>query len=100
MPSDGRSGQVLHSVCALDCPDPLELISSKNHDSMNSTFGNRKHVDAATSLLHLNQTDAVKRSIRSGDRVRVYNDRGSLTLRAGVNGAVQPGVARPLRPLE
>ncbi|HSR05962.1 MAG TPA: molybdopterin-dependent oxidoreductase, partial [Bryobacteraceae bacterium] len=36
---------------------PLELISSKNDDSMNSTFGNRKHVDAETSLLHLNQTD-------------------------------------------
>jgi len=73
---------------------PLELISSKNDDSMNSTFGNRKHVDAATSLLHLNQADAAKRGIRSGDRVRVYNDRGSLTLRADVNGAVQPGVAR------
>ena len=73
---------------------PLELISSKNDDSMNSTFGNRPHVDAATSLLHLNQTDATQRGIQSGDRVRVYNDRGSLTLRADVNGAVQPGVAR------
>jgi len=73
---------------------PLELISSKNDDSMNSTFGNRKHVDAATSLLHLNQSDAAKRGIHTGDRVRVYNDRGSLTLRADVNGAVQPGVAR------
>ena len=73
---------------------PLELISSKNDDSMNSTFGNRPHVDTATSLLHLNQTDAAKRGIQSGDRVRVYNDRGSLTLRADVNGVVQPGVAR------
>ncbi len=72
---------------------PLELISSKNDDSMNSTFGNRKHVDAETSFLHLNQADATKRGIQSGDRVRVFNDRGSLTLRADVNGAVQPGVA-------
>ncbi|HSR08971.1 MAG TPA: molybdopterin dinucleotide binding domain-containing protein, partial [Bryobacteraceae bacterium] len=42
----------------------------------------------------LNQTDATKRGIQTGDRVRVFNDRGSLTLRADVNGAVQPGVAR------
>jgi anaerobic selenocysteine-containing dehydrogenase len=73
---------------------PLELISSKNDDSMNSTFGNRPQVDAATSLLHLNQSDATRRGIHTGDRVRVFNDRGSLTLRADVNGAVQPGVAR------
>ncbi len=73
---------------------PLELISSKNHDSMNSTFGNRPHVDADTSLLHLNQTDAQSRGIQSGDRVRVFNDRGSLMLRADVDGVVQPGVAR------
>ncbi len=32
---------------------PLELISSKNDDSMNSTFGNRPGVDADTALLHL-----------------------------------------------
>ena len=73
---------------------PLELISSKNDDSMNSTFGNRPQVDAATALLHLNQVDAKTRSIQSGDRVRVFNDRGSLMLRADVDGVVQPGVAR------
>ena len=73
---------------------PLELISSKNDDSMNSTFGNRPHVDADTSLLHLNQADATPRGIQTGDRVRVFNDRGSLMLRADVNGVVRPGVAR------
>jgi len=29
---------------------PLELISPKNHDSMNSTFGNRADVDAQTAV--------------------------------------------------
>ena len=61
---------------------------------MNSTFGYRPHVDAATSLLYLNHADATSRSIQTGDRVRVFNDRGSLLLRANVNGVVQPGVAR------
>jgi anaerobic selenocysteine-containing dehydrogenase len=73
---------------------PLELISSKNDDSMNSTFGNRPHVDADTALLHLSGPDALARGILSGDRVRVFNDRGSLMLRADVDGVVQPGVAR------
>jgi anaerobic selenocysteine-containing dehydrogenase len=73
---------------------PLELISSKNDDSMNSTFGNRPHVDADTALLHLSSPDALARGIQTGDRVRVFNDRGSLLLRANVDGVVQPGVAR------
>jgi anaerobic selenocysteine-containing dehydrogenase len=73
---------------------PLELISSKNDDSMNSTFGNRPQVDADTALLHLSGPDAQARGIQSGDRVRVFNDRGSLLLRADVDGVVQPGVAR------
>jgi anaerobic selenocysteine-containing dehydrogenase len=73
---------------------PLELISSKHDDSMNSTFGNRAGVDQETSILHLHPADAEPRSIRSGDRVRVFNDRGSLLLKAHVDGVVRPGVAR------
>jgi anaerobic selenocysteine-containing dehydrogenase len=73
---------------------PLELISSKNDDSMNSTFGNRPGVDEDTSILHLHPADAEPRAIRTGDRVRVFNDRGSLLLKAHVDGVVQAGVVR------
>ena len=73
---------------------PLELISSKHDDSMNSTFGNRAGVDEETSVLHLHPADSGPREIRTGYRVRVFNDRGSLLLKAQVNGVVQPGVAR------
>ena len=73
---------------------PLEMISSKNDDSMNSTFGNRTKVDADTAVLHLHTSDAVKRKIQTGDRVRAFNDRGSLTLRATVDALVRPGVVR------
>jgi len=77
---------------------PLELISSKNDDSMNSTFGYRAGVDEETSILHLHPADAEPRAIRSGDRVRVFNDRGSLLLKAKVatpnHGVVQAGVVR------
>ena len=73
---------------------PLEMVSSKNDDSMNSTFGNRKSVDAETAQLHLHTSDAQMRGIKSGDRVRAFNDRGSLLLRAQVDGKVRSGVVR------
>ncbi len=83
-----------HGDTALRGKYPLELVSSKNDDSMNSTFGNRPGVDDDTSILHLHPSDAGPREIRSGDRVRVFNDRGSLLLKANVDGMVQAGVVR------
>jgi len=73
---------------------PLEMISSKSHDSMNSTFGNRAAVDAETCLLHLCPGDAAPRGIQTGDRVRVFNDRGSLLLKAAVGDVVAHGVVQ------
>jgi anaerobic selenocysteine-containing dehydrogenase len=73
---------------------PLEFISSKNDDSMNSTFGNRDAVDKQTSVLHIATEDAAPRGIRSGDLVRAFNDRGSLLLTAEVDGVVGRGVVR------
>ncbi len=73
---------------------PLEMLSSKNDDSMNSTFGNRASVDEQTAVLHLHGTDAEPRGIHTGDRVRAFNDRGSLLLTAEVDGVVPPGVVR------
>jgi anaerobic selenocysteine-containing dehydrogenase len=71
---------------------PLELISPKHDDSMNSTFGNRPENDAATATLHIEAADAAARGIVTGDQVRVYNDRGSCLLRAQVDGVVRQGV--------
>jgi anaerobic selenocysteine-containing dehydrogenase len=73
---------------------PLEMISSKNDDSMNSTFGNRVDVDRQTAVLHLHHGDAEARGIHNGDRVRAFNDRGSLLLTAEVDGVVAAGVVR------
>ena len=71
---------------------PLEMISAKSHDSMNSTFGNRPWAQKETSVLQMHRSDAEKRSISNGDRVRVFNGRGSCLLTAEVDGAVGPGV--------
>jgi anaerobic selenocysteine-containing dehydrogenase len=71
---------------------PLELISAKSHDSMNSTFGNEALAQNQTATLFLHSDDARGRGIGNGDRVRVFNQRGSCTLVASVNGMVRPGV--------
>jgi anaerobic selenocysteine-containing dehydrogenase len=88
-PSESRFGQ----------PDlvrkyPLEFVSAKNDDSMNSTFGIRPDVDAQTAIAYLHDDDAKPRGITSGDRVRLFNDRGSYVATANVNGAVRAGVVR------
>jgi len=71
---------------------PLEMVSQKSHDSMNSTFGNRPWAQRETSILSMNAADAGSRGIANGDRVRVFNDRGSCLLTAEVDGVVRPGI--------
>ena len=81
-----------HGDAALRSKYPLELISPKNDDSMNSTFGYRPDRDHETSVLRLHVSDAERRGISSGDQVRIFNDRGSCLLGAEVDGSVPAGV--------
>jgi anaerobic selenocysteine-containing dehydrogenase len=73
---------------------PLELLARKADNYLNSTFSNLPSIQAMenTTLLEIHAKDAATRGIRDGDPVRVFNGRGELTLRAHLNGAVQPGV--------
>jgi anaerobic selenocysteine-containing dehydrogenase len=71
---------------------PLELISPKNSDSMNSTFGYRSEVDAETGVATIHPTDAGARGIRSGDAIRLFNGRGECDLTALVEPNVPAGV--------
>src|SRR5580700_8184097 len=71
---------------------PLELVSAKHDDSMNSTFGHREGVDVATAFADLHSEDAAVRGIRDGTRVRLFNDRGFCYCDARISDAVQPGV--------
>jgi anaerobic selenocysteine-containing dehydrogenase len=71
---------------------PFELISPKNDDSMNSTFGNRAAVDLETAALHMHAGDAARLGIQSADLIRIFNQRGSCVLVAQVDSSVPPGV--------
>jgi anaerobic selenocysteine-containing dehydrogenase len=73
---------------------PLEFVSAKNDDSMNSTFGHRPAVDRQTSICELSEVDAARAGIVSGDRVRVFNGRGECYFDARVSDSVKVGLIR------
>ena len=86
-PVESRRGDV-----ALGTRFPLELLSPKNHNSMNSTFGDQDARDRETSVATLHPEDAAERAILSGDAVRIFNKRGSCVLIAYVADSVAKGV--------
>jgi anaerobic selenocysteine-containing dehydrogenase len=74
---------------------PLELLARKADNFLNSTFVNLPTVQKMEphhDELEIAREDATRRGIADGDRVRVFNDRGEIFLRARVDGAVQAGV--------
>jgi len=75
---------------------PLEFLSRKADNYMNTTFANldgHRKMEARTSQrLEIHPTDAEARGIGDGDAVRIWNDRGELKLTALVNGSLPAGV--------
>jgi len=73
---------------------PLELLSRKADNFLNSSFTNIPSLQRMEQpeLLEISSEDASRRNIHEGDWVRVFNQRGEVRLRAHVHGAVQPGV--------
>jgi len=73
---------------------PLELLARKSDNFLNTTFHNQPSIQEMeeSGLLEISSPDASARGIVDGDRVRVFNRRGDILLKARVDGKVQPGV--------
>ena len=73
---------------------PLAFLSPPARHFLNSSFANlaRFREFEREPHLDLHPDDAGARGIRDGDLVRVFNDRGSYTLKARVNGKPRAGV--------
>ena len=86
-PEESRHGKNGHGF-------PLELLARKADNFLNTTFTNIPAVQEMESfgLLEISGPDARSRGISEGDRVRVFNARGEILLKARVDGKVQPGV--------
>ncbi|HTI16065.1 MAG TPA: molybdopterin oxidoreductase family protein [Trinickia sp.] len=73
---------------------PLAMISPPARHFLNTSFVNVESLRATEGEPHLDihPDDAAQRDIAEGDRVRIFNDRGSMTARARVTERSRPGV--------
>ncbi len=73
---------------------PLAIISPPARNFLNSSFVNVQSLrdTEGEPWLEINPKDAEERAIVTGARVRVFNDRGSFTLKARVTDRARSGV--------
>jgi anaerobic selenocysteine-containing dehydrogenase len=75
---------------------PLEFLGRKADNYMNSTFanldGHRKMEARKSQRVEMHPADAEARGINDGDAVKIWNDRGELTLTALINTSLPAGV--------
>ncbi|MEA3118908.1 MAG: hypothetical protein QOI13_2178, partial [Paraburkholderia sp.] len=73
---------------------PLSMISPPARNFLNSSFVNVESLRATEGEPHIDihPDDAARRAIGDGDLVRVYNDRGSMRVRARVTDRAREGV--------
>ena len=72
---------------------PLQCFGFHGHGRIHSTFHNLPHLrDLHPDVVFMNVLDAEERGIADGDKVYVYNDRGTVLLPARVTPRIMPGV--------
>lgn len=72
----------------------LSFITPSRHDFLNSTFGSLEWSERneGRPTVDISPLDADARSIRDGDLVRIFNERGETLYYARVTSDVMPGV--------
>lgn len=71
---------------------PLQVIGHHFKGRTHSTYGNVKMLkEAHTQTAWMNPTDAEQRGIKNGDAVYVFNERGTVQLRAYITQRIIPG---------
>lgn len=72
---------------------PFQLITPHVKKNAHSPFGNVPWVqEVDRHAVWINPVDAEPRAIRSGDLVRVFNDRGTTMIEARITERIMPGV--------
>lgn len=70
---------------------PLSLVSSHAHNKMNSQFSDIS-ILKEEPFVWINPHDAAKRGINENDKVKIYNERGGLILKAILTEKVTSGI--------
>lgn len=72
---------------------PLQCIAHHYKGRTHSSYANLpKNLEAHPQMVWLHPADASKRGIANGDKVEVYNDRGTVRTEARVTPRIAPGV--------
>ena len=74
-------------------PFPLSLMSPNTKNRIHSQFGNLQCIKALDPypVVVISPQDAKPRDIKEGDKVRVYNNRGELFIKAKFDYSIRPG---------
>ncbi len=72
---------------------PLFLMSPNTKNRIHSQFNNLESIKMLNPepFVEINKRDAEQRRIKTGDRVKVYNDRGEVTVKAQVTFSLRRG---------
>lgn len=72
---------------------PLQAIGHHYMPRVHSTHNNNPWtMEAFPQLVFINQADATSRGLKSGEMVKVYNDRGVILLPCKITRKIMPGV--------
>ncbi len=95
-PAESRNGHGSSADQPAAAPFPLEFLSRKADNYMNTTFANLPGHQAmerrTAGILEVHPADALPRGIATGDAVDVWNARGRIELIARVGASVAEGV--------
>lgn len=72
---------------------PFNLLSPNTKNRIHSQFGNLKVIQSVEPDIYatISTYDALKKGIQNGDMIRVFNDRGTLTVKAKLDAYLRPG---------
>jgi anaerobic dimethyl sulfoxide reductase subunit A len=72
---------------------PLQCLGSHSKRRVHSTYDESEWMEEAEpQVLWISPADAQARGLKEGERVKVFNDRGALTIRAHLSKRVRPGI--------
>ena len=73
---------------------PLNIISPKSHAFLNSCYANmeEKIRVQGNQFVLMNESDAIRRDISEGSKVKVFNERGSFQGITKITDDVNPGI--------
>ncbi|HKK10088.1 MAG TPA: molybdopterin-dependent oxidoreductase [Bacteroidales bacterium] len=72
---------------------PFNLMSPNTKNRIHSQFGNLESIKMVDPepLATINLGDAIKKDIQDNDFIRVFNNRGELTIKAKIDASLRPG---------